>query len=150
MNQAALDIAIQIAKPFEGFRPEPYLCPAGIPTIGYGTTFYPSGKKVSLSDSPISEEEAEVYLSHEMNKCVAGALRCCPVLVKKPGALGAIADFCYNLGIGRLQTSTLRRKINQGDMEAARKELLKWVRGGGRVLPGLVARRKIEAKFIEK
>ncbi|MFN3298338.1 lysozyme, partial [Caldimonas sp.] len=73
----------------------------------------------------------------------------CPVLATEPeGRLAAIVDFTFNLGAGRLQTSTLRRRINQRNWESAAQELPRWVHGGGRVLPGLVARRQSEAKLF--
>jgi lysozyme len=76
-------------------------------------------------------------------------LRCCPVLVTDPeGRLAAIVDFTFNLGAGRLQTSTLRRRINQRDWPSAAQELRRWVYGGGKVLPGLVARREAEAALL--
>jgi len=84
-----------------------------------------------------------------MSRCVNAAVRYCPVLLTKDEKLGAIADFCYNLGSGRLKTSTLRRRINQRDWHEVVYELKRWVRGGGRVLPGLVRRRNMEAKFFE-
>ena len=72
-------------------------------------------------------------------------LRYCPVLATEPEErLAAIVDFTFNLGAGRLQASTLRRRINQRDWVAAGKELRRWVYGGGKVLPGLVARRQAE------
>jgi len=70
----------------------------------------------------------------------------CPTL--EGDSLSAIADFAYNLGTGRLKASTLRRKLNAGDIEGAKQELMKWTRGGGRVLPGLVARRAAEAALL--
>lgn len=70
----------------------------------------------------------------------------CPTL--DGDGLAAIADFSYNLGVGRLKASTLRRKLNGGDYDGARRELMKWVRGGGRVLPGLVTRRAVEAALL--
>lgn len=76
-------------------------------------------------------------------------LRFCPVLATEPeGRLAAIVDFTFNLGAGRLQTSTLRRRVNQRDWPAAGTELRRWVYGGGKVLPGLVARRSAEAALI--
>ena len=73
----------------------------------------------------------------------------CPVLATEPaGRLGAIVDFTFNLGAGRLQTSTLRRRINQRDWVGVALELRRWVYGGGRVLPGLVARREAECRLI--
>jgi lysozyme len=144
----ALKLAADIAKVFEGIKLRPYLCPANVPTIGYGSTRYEDGRKVKMSDPPIGIERAEALLMLEMASCGRGALRYCPTLGAYPGRLAAITDFCYNLGVGRLQQSTLRRRINQGDWEAAKKELMKWVRGGGRVLPGLVSRRKAEAALM--
>ena len=76
-------------------------------------------------------------------------LRYCPVLATEPeGRLAAIVDFTFNLGAGRLQTSTLRRRVNQKDWSAAALELRRWVYGGGRVLPGLVARREAECRLM--
>lgn len=79
-------------------------------------------------------------------KFARGALVACPGL--SGGALCGIADFAYNTGLGALRGSTLRKRINAGDWEAAKVELGKWVRGGGRVLPGLVLRRAAEAALI--
>jgi len=144
----ALEIAKKIAKIFEGLKLKPYLCPANIPTIGRGATRYENGVKVTLADSPITEKRADELLDWEMKKSLRGALKYCPILAISDPKLGAIADFCFNLGVGRLQTSTLRRRINQQDWEEVRKELMRWVRGGGRILPGLVLRRKTEAKYF--
>lgn len=81
--------------------------------------------------------------------CLGSVMRLCPALgAWGPGAVAAIIDFTYNLGSGNLAASTLRRKIAANDREGAKAELLKWVRGGGKVLPGLVKRRKAEAKLI--
>jgi lysozyme len=76
-------------------------------------------------------------------------LRYCPVLATEPEwRLAAIVDFTFNLGAGRLQTSTLRRRINQRDWPSAGTELGRWVRGGGHVLPGLVVRRQAETAML--
>jgi len=76
-------------------------------------------------------------------------LRFCPVLASESESrLAAIVDFTFNLGAGRLQTSTLRRRVNQRDWDAVSHELRRWVYGGGRVLPGLVARREVECRLI--
>jgi len=145
-----LQIAAELCKRFEGFRAKPYLCPAGIPTIGYGSTYYADGRKVTLQDAPISEPDAEKLLLHELEKTyLPGVLRQCPGLAADERKLNAIVDFAYNLGVGRLQTSTLKRKINAQDWEGSREQLMLWVRGGGKVLPGLVARRKAESRLLE-
>ena len=143
--------AVELAKRFEGFcrvpksdpgRAYPYVCPAGFWTIGYG----------HLCDAkhlPITMEEGEAYLTADMEDALRATLRFCPVLATEPeGRLAAIVDFTFNLGAGRLQTSTLRRRINQIDWSGAALELRKWVHGGGRVLPGLVARRQAEIALM--
>jgi len=140
--------AIDLAKRFEGFERKvkrgieitavPYICPAGFWTIGYGHLCDPK-------HPPITEAEAEVYLARDLQTALAATLRYCPVLATEPEErLAAIVDFTFNLGAGRLQTSTLRRRINQRDWAAAGQELGRWVYGGGKVLPGLVARRQAE------
>jgi len=144
-----LEIAAKLCKQFEGFRSKPYLCPAGIPTIGYGSTYYSDGRKVSLQDCPIDEHTANELLMHELNHTYApGVLRNCPILATDERRLNAVVDFCYNLGTGRLQTSTLKRKINAQDWEGAKEELMKWSKAGGKVLPGLLKRRQAECNFM--
>ena len=144
-----LAIATRLCKEFEGFRSRPYICPAGVPTIGYGSTRYPDGRRVTLDDAPITKADAEALLAAQLQgEFLPAVLRLCPPLVAHPAALNAIVDFTYNLGAGRLQTSTLRRRINQGDWDGARDQLMRWTRGGGRVLPGLVRRRQAEATLL--
>ena len=139
--------AIMLAKRFEGFhrvprndpgRAYPYVCPAGYWTIGFGHL-------CDQSHPPVTEDEAEDYLASDLTAALNATLRFCPVLATEPERrLAAIVDFTFNLGAGRLQTSTLRRRINQLDWVAAGMELRRWVYGGGNVLPGLVKRRDAE------
>lgn len=144
-----LDIAAALCKQFEGFRSKPYLCPAGVATIGYGSTYYGNGTKVSLSDAPISEPEASNLLLNELRHTyLPGVLRNCPILATDEKKCNAIVDFCYNLGVGRLQTSTLKRKVNAQDWEGAKEQLMLWTKGGGRVLPGLLKRRTAECLLL--
>ena len=143
--------AVDLAKRFEGFhrvpkhdagRAHPYICPAGYWTIGYGHLCDPK-------HPPITEAEAEVYLAHDLQTALTATLRYCPVLANEPeGRLAAIVDFTFNLGAGRLQTSTLRRRVNQRDWHGAMAQLRRWVYGGGKVLPGLVARREAEIDLM--
>ena len=145
----SLEIAAALCRRFEGFSAKPYLCPAGYWTIGYGTVYKPDGTQVKENDEPITKETAEEWLQHELkyNYC-AGVLKASPNLAEHPQALGAITDFAYNLGVARYRASTLRRRINEEDWESAKKELARWIRGGGRVLRGLVLRRKAEAEYL--
>lgn len=144
-----LEDAVALCKRFEGFRSKPYLCPAGVATIGYGSTFYEGGRQVLMSDAPISEARALALLMHELeHRYLPGVRRLCPVLwsiavtERNPRKLCAIVDFAYNFGLGRLQTSTLRRKVSSRDWAGAREQLMLWVQGGGRVLRGLQLRAK--------
>lgn len=148
MIEEATPIACALARPFEGLRLRPYLCPAGIPSIGYGATYYLDGRPVTLKDPPISREAAERLLVVTMGRVyVAGAARLCPA-ADTPGRLAALGDFAFNLGLARLKASTLRKRVQAGDWPGARAELAKWTRGGGRVLPGLVRRRAAEAEMM--
>lgn len=143
-----LQPAVEICNHFEGFSSKPYLCPAGVPTIGKGTTFYPDGRKVTMDDPPVTEEYADALLDHELISCLRAVLRLCPDL-RDINRINALVDFVYNLGAGRLQTSTLRRKVNEEDWVAACNELLRWNRGGGKVLKGLVLRRQAECLLLK-
>jgi len=144
-----LEIAAELCKRFEGFRAKPYLCPAGIPTIGYGSTYYADGKKVTLNDSSISQEAANALLMSELQHTyLPGVLKNCPILATDERKCNAVVDFCYNLGVGRLQTSTLKRKINAQDWDGAKEQLMLWTKGGGKVLPGLLKRRQVECALM--
>lgn len=146
----AVDVAAALCRRFEGFYSLPYLCPAGVPTIGYGATYYPSGRRVTLKDKAISREAAERMLLLTVEReYLPKVLMLCPSLVNEtPERLGAIIDFTFNLGAGNLRVSTLRRKINAGDWDAVPIELRKWNKAGGRVLRGLTIRREAEVKHI--
>ena len=144
--------AIDLAKRFEGFhrvpqsdplrRAHPYVCPAGYWTIGFGHLCQPD-------HLPVTEAQAEAYLAADLMIALTATLRYCPMLATEPKArLAAIVDFTFNLGAGRLQTSTLRRRVNLRDWPSAAQELRRWVYGGGRVLAGLVTRREAEAALL--
>lgn len=136
-----------LAAHFEGFRSRPYLCPAGVATLGYGSTRDAQGNPVTLSHPPVSEEEAEALLHRDFTAAVISSRR----LVGKPlrrDQIDALADFVYNLGTAALAGSTLLRKLKRGDDFSG--EWGRWVRGGGKVLPGLVARRRAEKNLYER
>lgn len=138
MNLYRLYILI---RKFEGCRLMPYWCPAGVLTCGWGST----GQDV-YPGKPWSQDYADRRMEMDAARFAKAAFLLCPALADD--SLSAIADFAYNLGIGRLKASTLRRKLNAGDIEGAKLELSKWTKGGGRILPGLVARRAAEAALL--
>ena len=145
----AVNIAAALCRPFEGLRLKPYICPAGYPTIGYGTVWKPDGTKVTMEHPEITKETADDWLMSELQaNYLAGVLKASPGLIAYPNALGAMADFAYNLGVARYRGSTLRRRVDEQDWEGAKEQLALWVRGGGKVLPGLVKRRAAEAKLL--
>jgi len=144
-----LELAAALCRQFEGYKGKPYLCPAGIPTVGYGSTYYHDGRKVTLEDPPMDEPTARALLMVELEHTyLPGVLRNCPILATDERKCNAIVDFCYNLGTGRLQTSTLKRKINAQDWDGAKEELMKWNKGGGKVLAGLTKRRTAECALF--
>lgn len=134
-----------LIREFEGLRLNPYLCPAGVPTIGYGHT----GPEVRMGMPPITKSLAEVWMLEDAEKACVQAARLSPILLSQdPNRLAAIADFIFNLGSGRYQASTLRRRVNVGDWTGAEEQLHRWVWGGGRKLPGLIRRRAAEACLL--
>lgn len=146
----ARDIAASLCRPFEGLRLKPYICPAGYPTIGYGTVFKPDGTKVTMDHPEITKETAEEWLLSELERnYLPGVLKASPVLIAYPHVLGAMTDFAYNLGVARYRGSTLRKRIDAQDWEGAKEQLMLWTRGGGKVLPGLVKRRQAECRFLD-
>lgn len=133
---------IPIIKQYEGLKLEAYPCPAGIPTIGYGHT-----RGVKLGQK-ISAAQAEVFLDHDYEEAEDSVKRLITVPLND-NQLGALTSFVFNLGEGRLLSSTLRRKLNSGDYKGAAAEFDKWVYSGGKKLNGLIARRAAERKLFE-
>jgi len=137
--------AIEIIKKYEGLRLKSYLCPAGIPTIGWGHTY---GVKLGRT---ISVQEAEVLLDHDYQAAQDQVERLVHVPLTE-NQLGALTSFVFNLGMNALATSTLLRKLNVGDIEGAGQEFHKWVyakvNGVSTKLNGLVKRRAEESELF--
>jgi lysozyme len=140
-KMTAKEILIILIKRFEGLKLTAYLCPAGIWTNGYGST----GKDITKGVI-WTKEYAEERMNKDALIYLIASKKLCPRIENE--VHGAIADFAYNLGATRLAGSTLRRRINQENWEEVRRELMRWVRGGGKILPGLVRRRMAEAQLI--
>ena len=149
MTMKTSPAGLDIIKKFEGFRAKPYRCPAGVATIGYGSTYYADGKPVKLTDAPITEAQAQELLQATLAKyeaCVNGAVKM-PI---NQNQFDAFVSFTYNLGCGAFRKSTMLQLFNTGYAGAAAEQFAKWNRGGGRVLPGLVARRAAEKALFVK
>lgn len=130
---------------FEGFSAKPYLDSIKVPTIGYGNTYYPNGKKVTLLDNPITELEAFEMFKTIADKFAAKVSK----LVTAPldqNQFNALVSLCYNIGPANFEKSTLLRKVNFNHFDPSiRAEFLKWNKAGGQVLKGLTIRRTAEA-----
>lgn len=148
--ELALDVAAALCRRFEGFYSRPYMCPAGVPTIGYGATYYEDGTRVTLKDAAISKMRAEeLLLFHLRTVYMPSVIKLCPNITDAD-RLAAIIDWTFNLGATNLKNSTMRRKINANDWDGAAVEIVKWVRAGGKILRGLVIRREAERDLINK
>ena len=135
---------LKIIKLFEGFRSEPYLCSAMVPTIGFGSTWSFDGSRVTLRHPPIEESDAEELLLREVGRCEQAVDRLIKVELNE-NEHSALQSFVYNLGSGRLQSSTLRSLLNRNaPREQVADEFPKWRRAAGKILQGLVRRRAAE------
>lgn len=141
------DRGIKLIKEFETFKSKPYLCPAGVPTIGYGSTYYPDGRKVKLSDPPITEEEASELLNNTLDNYELAVNRLCKVHLNQ-NQFDALVSFTYNLGEENFRTSTLLKKVNSNPSDPAiANEFARWVKSKGKTLNGLIRRREAESKL---
>ena len=139
INKAGIDLV----KQFEGLSLKPYKCPADIPTIGYGATYYEDGKKVTLQDPNITEARAEQLLVAHLDKFC----KIVESLVKvtlTDNQFAALVSFTYNLGEGNLKSSTLLKKLNASNYADTATEFEKWNKAAGKVLAGLTKRRQAE------
>lgn len=145
---SAIGVAAALCRRFEGLHLEPYLDPVGIPTIGYGATFYEDGRRVTLKDPTLTKERAEQLLQwHLRRHFLPDVAALCPG-ADTPNRIGALLDFTFNLGAGNLRSSTLRRKVNAGHWDEVPAQLMRWNKAGGRVLRGLTRRRQAEVDVL--
>ena len=147
-DAAALDQAATLAEGFEGFSAVPYKCPAGVWTIGYGSTRV-KGLPVTASTPSVDKATAHAMMVSDLCSALSGVVK--GVLVTLPATEeAALVDFVYNVGIGAFNASTLLQKINRRDMAGAADEFAKWNKGGGVVLAGLSRRRAAERALFTK
>jgi lysozyme len=138
---------IELIKSFEGLKLKPYLCPAQIATIGFGNTYYPDGKKVKLTDPAITLEKAEELLKFILVTYEKAVDSFCRDDISQ-NQFDALVSFCYNVGTGALQKSTLIKKVNANPKDVTiSDEFMKWNKANGRVLVGLTRRRQAESKL---
>lgn len=141
MNVSTKGIAL--IKQFEGFRANSYLDSVNVPTIGYGSTMWQDGRKVKLGETITIDEADKLLLWETGNKSK-------PIknLDVNQNQFDALVSFAYNLGIGALLKSTLLKKVKANANDPLiKKEFMRWVNAGGKPLPGLIKRRKLESEL---
>ena len=143
----ASEDCIQLIRRFEGFRSAPYLCPSGVPTIGYGHT-----AGVTMASKPITEEQALVLLTADLQRYEA-AVEAAVTLLLTQYEFDALVSLVFNIGVSAFRTSTLIRHLNAGDRAAAAAEFDRWNKGRvrGTLIPltGLSLRRTAERRLFE-
>lgn len=143
INEAGLELI----KHYEGWREAVYLCSAARATIGWGSTWDRNGNAVTLNHSNITKKQGEYLLLREVRHSEAAIRK----LIKSElteNMFSSLCSFIYNVGSGNFQKSTLRMKLNRGQYESAADEFPKWRKAGGRVVNGLVRRRKQERELF--
>lgn len=143
--------AIEVIKHHEGVRFKPYRCPAKLWTIGVGHVLYPDQGKMPLDQRDsyqlraedsrtFSKEEVDGLLRFDLSRFEQGVAKYVTVPLSQ-GMFDGLVSFSFNVGLGTLQRSTLRQKLNRGDKEGAAEELMKYCMAGGKILKGLQNRR---------
>ena len=144
---SAAKIAAEVIKEFEGYSSKPYLCPSGIPTIGYGNTMHLNGERVTMDDPEIDKKEAEKMLLDTV-KFVEKEVKNVVDHKLKPHQMAALISFTYNVGIGAFSNSTLLSWIDSNpNYNRIPEQFRRWNRGGGKVLKGLIRRREAEIEL---
>ena len=149
------DAAKAMIKHHEGVRMRPYRCPALLWTVGVGHVIDPKHTSIPFNerrnlpipdgwDRQLTMGEVDDILSQDLARFERGVSRLCPAALGNQGIFDALVSFSFNVGLGNLQRSGLRMKTNRGEFDDAAQEFLKWTKAGGRVLPGLVKRRRDE------
>ena len=149
MRLTISDEGISLIKRYEGYKITPYRCPAGLYTVGYGHLI---GNGLQLPDEwnrTFSLGEIDGLLRTDLARFERGVLHYCTVYITQ-SQFDSIVSFSFNLGLGVLQRSTLRQKLNRGNYDVASKEFLKYTRAGGKVLKGLVRRRQAEYNLFNR
>lgn len=149
MKKTINKIGLKLIAQFEGCYLQAYLCPAKVWTIGIGTTVYPNGVKVKKGDK-CTLEQAHEYLAHDMiefEKTVNDSVK----VPLSQNQFDALVSLTYNIGSTAFKNSTLLKKLNAKDFTGAADQFLRWNKGGGKVMKGLVRRREAErALFLKK
>lgn len=141
---------LNLIKQFEGLSLKPYLDAVNIPTIGFGSTYYEDGTKVTLKDKPITQERATQLLEFISNKTFSENINKVVKVPLNQNQFDALVSFAYNIGNKNFNWSTLLKKLNLSDYEGASLEFGRWNQANGKILNGLVLRRQKEKELFLK
>jgi len=137
---------LALIRRFEGLRHEAYRDAVGVWTIGYGHTSAAGPPHVSPG-LRLSDAEAATVLARDVEMFAAGVRNCLRVTLDDH-QFSALVSFAYNVGLGNFRSSSVLKAVNAGDKEAVPRRLNRWVKAGGRILPGLVTRRAAEGALF--
>lgn len=144
-SETSVELCVALCKKWEGLKLDAYLCPAGVPTVGWGAT----GPDVKLGMT-VTLEWAEQRIRRDVLAALSEAQRLSGNLKQYPRKHAAIGSFIYNLGSARYRASTLKKRVDEERWDEAVTEIQRWNKAGGRVLKGLVLRRAEEARLLQQ
>jgi len=148
-NVKVSDKLIKLLRHHEGVRNKPYKCPAGLFTVGVGHLIGDGKTLPPEWNRTFTNEEINGILKHDLNRFELGVHKMLPNVPLRQHEFDAIVSFCFNLGLGCFQRSTIRQALLRGDKEKAMESLVKYCRAGGKILKGLQNRRLDEKKLFE-
>jgi lysozyme len=147
-NVKVSDKLIKLLRHHEGVRNKPYKCPAGLFTVGIGHLIGDGKTLPPEWNKTFTNEEIDAILKRDLNRFELGVHKMLPNVRLRQHEFDALVSFCFNLGLGCFQRSTIRQALLRGDKEAAMESLVKYCRAGGKILKGLQNRRLDERKLF--
>ena len=147
-NVKVSNASIQLIKHHEGVRYKPYRCPAGLWTVGVGHLIGDGKSLPSEWNRTFTQAEVNGILAKDLRRFELGVSKMLPNVPLRQHEFDALVSFCFNLGLGCFQRSTIRQALLRGDKEAAMESLVKYCRAGGKILKGLQNRRLDERRLF--
>jgi lysozyme len=142
------DEGIKLIKHFEGIHKKPYICPAGYWTVGVGHLISRNAKLPIEWARSLSPGEIDALLRKDLRRFELGVLRLLDTVQPNQSEFDALVSFSFNLGLGCFQRSTVRSAFIRGDKKRSGEVLLMYRRASGKILAGLVRRRKAEHALL--
>jgi lysozyme len=139
---------IALIKHHEGVRNKPYQCPAKLWTVGIGHLIGDGKTLPKEWNRKFTDEEIDAILKSDLRRFELGVHKMLPNVPLRQHEFDSIVSFCFNLGLGCFQRSTIRQALLRGDKEAAMESLVKYCKAGGKILKGLQNRRLDERKLF--